>query len=132
MKMTLAEVNIRNGVLNAVANLKLPYKLTKAVTQNLMEFQTDLKLMEENRIDIIGRYAEKNEAGELIIEGNHYKLSEESEAKFQTEYNEFLTNTETEVDVHTVSETVLEQLAESRYDALTPAHRLALDFMIEE
>lgn len=131
MKMTLEELNITVQNLATVAKKKLPHKLAYAVGRNLMKFQPEQHLIEERKLEIAKHYAERDEAGELIVRKNYYIFEGENVVKFNEEFGEFL-KTETEVEIYKVPKGLLEQLENERYDALTPEEYIALDFMVEE
>lgn len=132
MEMTLAEIKIKSDVLNSMANLKMPYGLAKAVAQNLLELQTDLKLIEDKRLELVEKYSDKDESGNPMTENGCFKISDEQRTLFEADYGMFLTETKTDINVHKISEDVLEQLSDKRYDAVTPRFMIELDFMVEK
>ena len=129
MKMTLTEVSIRNKRLAELANKTLPSKLGYAIAKNLINLQAELNIIDKGRIAILDRYAERDAEGNPIIESGSYKLGENL-PKFSEEYNEYL-ETETDVEIMMVPSDVLEKLDDPRYDALTGAQLISIDFMIE-
>lgn len=130
MQMTLLEVRSRQQNLLALSRMKLPYKLAYGISKNLMKLEQEVKLIEERRISMLDIYAKKDDEGKLIIEGAAYDLGENEET-FRKEFTEFL-ETETEVDIHMVPYDSMEKLDESRFDTLTPAELISLDFMIKQ
>ena len=129
MKMTLAEILQKQRNLAALANMKLPYKLAYAIYKNLGKMEAEVKAIEETRLNIIKEYAVKDENGEPVVVDNKYDLGD-NVAAFTEEFQNFM-STETEVDILTVPEAVLET-DYSRFDILTVDQIAALDFMIEE
>lgn len=130
MKMTLAEVQMTAQNLAAVALKKLPHRLAYGIGKNLMVFQAEQRLIEERRVEIAKLYADKDDKGEPVVKDNCYTFAGDGAENFKKEFGEFL-GTETEVNIYTVPEELLEQLENDRYDVLTPAELIALDFMIE-
>lgn len=129
MQMKLSEVRVRQQNLMQFASKKLPNKLGYAIAKNLIKLESEVSLIEKQRIAIIEGYAKKDEAGNPVIENNVYDIKGHEE-DFQKEYSEFL-ETETEIDIYTVPCDVLDQLENDRYDVLSPAELVTLDFMIE-
>ena len=129
MKMTLTEILQKQRILTTLANMKLPYKLAYAISKNLAKLEAEVKAIEETRLNIIQEYAVKDENGEPVIKENNYDLGNNVEV-FTEEFQNFM-STETEVDIFTVPEAVLET-DDSRFDVLTVAQIVALDFMIEQ
>ena len=129
MKMTLTEILQKQRNLAALANMKLPYKLAYAISKNLGKMEAEVKAIEETRLNIIKEYAVKDENGEPVVVDNKYDLGD-NVAAFTEEFQNFM-STETEVDILTVPEAVLET-DYSRFDILTVDQIAALDFMIEE
>ena len=129
MKMTLTEILQKQRILSTLANMKLPYKLAYAISKNLGKMEAEVKAIEETRLNIIKEYAVKDENGEPVINDNVYDLGDNMEA-FAEEFQNFLA-TETEVDIFTVPEAVL-GADDPRFDVLTVAQIVAIDFMIVE
>lgn len=129
MKIKLAEVKVRYKTLCSLANKKLPVKVSYAISKNIMKLQEETETLEKERVKLAEQYAVKGEDGEPKVIDNSYVMEENQEA-FAKEYQEFL-DTETEVMIYTIPEDVMECMDDSRYDVLTPAELIALDFMIE-
>lgn len=129
MKMKLAEVRVAHANLMALSYKKLPHKLAYAVAKNLMKLESELKLIEERRMEMITTYAVKDEEGNPVIKDAKYDLGDNKEA-FNKEFMEFM-ETETEVDIHTISCAELDALENPRYDVLTASEMIALNFMLE-
>jgi len=129
MKMKLAEIKVNHMKLIALSQKKLPHKIAYAVAKNLLKLEAETKLIEERRMEMVDTYAMKDEENRPIVKDGKYELGE-NEGVFNKEYTEFL-ETETDVDIHTVSNAELEVLENPRYDVLTAAEMIALDFMIK-
>lgn len=129
MKMTLADVKVRQQALAEIAPRRLPGKLAYAIGKNLMALQEAAELIERQRVAIAESYAKKDEEGKPIVKDNSYDM--ENMEAFKTEFGEFLAEEE-EIEVRTVPVSVLEMLDEARFYALSPAEMIAIDFMLEE
>ena len=129
MKIKLAEIKSRHQSLCMIGNKKLPINISYAVGKNIMKLQEELESIEKARIKLVEQYAEKEEDGTCKVVDGHYELGD-NEQKLNEEFMEFM-NSETEITVHTVPEAILETVEDVRYDALTPAELIALDFMLE-
>lgn len=130
MKIKLAELKTRHQSLCVLGNKKLPIKLSYAIGKNIMKLQSEVDDIEKARINLLEQYAEKNEDGTCKKENGHYQLGDNKQA-FADEYNEFL-DAEQEIDIYTVPEEVVESMDDSRYDVLTVAELIALEFMLEK
>ena len=130
MKMTLIEVSNKLNLLSTLASLKLPYKLSYAIAKNVATFQTEVEIIEKERKKLIEDYAVKDDKGEPVIEDNQYKIKEGKMAEFNAEFTYYM-QTEVDIEVFTIPETVLDS-EDSRFDVLTVAQIIALDFMIEK
>ena len=130
MKMKLAEVKNRHQALCMLGNKKLPVKLSYAISKNIMKLQEELEVIEKTRIKLVEQYAEKDEDGNCkITEDGKYNVGE-NEQKLNDEFVEFL-NSDVDMDIQLVSESIVESLEDARYDALTPAELISIDFMME-
>lgn len=129
MKMKLAEVKVNHMKLITLSQKKLPHKIAYAVAKNLLKLETETKLIEERRMEMVNTYAMKDEENQPVVKDGKYELGDNEEI-FNKEYSEFL-ETETEVDIHTISCAELDALENSRYDVLTASEMVALDFMMK-
>ena len=76
------------------------------------------------------RYRQKDENGEIMTEDDYYIM--EDKESFGKDMRELL-NIETEVEIHTVSISVVEKCDEDpKYDPLTMAELDVIDFMLTE
>lgn len=128
--MTLKEVIARNEALVKLAQKALPVKLGYAIAKNAQNLESEIKLIEAARIKLIEQYAERDESGQFVIEGNSYKLGDNLTA-YVKEYEEYL-NSEIKIDIHKISVNELDKLEDSRYDTLTASDIASINFMLEE
>lgn len=108
--------------INALGNFtkeKLPVKLSFAIVKNFNKLQMAYKDYDESRKALLDEYSEKNEKGEIIPD----KIADENIEKWNKEINELL-DIEVDVDIHTVSIDVIENLQLSVSDVA------AIEFMI--
>lgn len=129
MKFKLAEVKVRHQTLCNLGNKKLPVKVSYAISKNIMKLQEEVETLEKERVKLAEQYAVKGEDGKPKVINNSYVMEENQEV-FAKEYQEFL-DTETEIMIYTIPEELIECMDDDRYDVLTPAELVALDFMIE-
>lgn len=140
MRMKLGEAMNNAVVLSVIAQRKLPIKVGYAVSRNHGKLAAEQNIFEQKRLSMCAELADKNEAGEPIMEKNvvngvsseNYRLSEDA-MKTLTENLKELQDVEIDVDIMTIKFEQLEKIdGDPRYDALSPGELRALDFMIEE
>lgn len=132
MKMTLLDVINKQKSLVALADKRLPYRLAYAISKNIVKLHAEAEIIEKGRKDLIDEYVVKSESGEPVIEENQYKIKEEKVEEFNTEFDNYM-SMETDVKIMTIGGASIEATMDSdKYDALTPAELIALDFMIEK
>lgn len=130
MKIKLAEIKSRHQALCMIGNKKLPIKLSYAISKNILILQKEAETLEKERIKLLEQYAQKDEAGKPKITDGHYELGN-NEEKVNEEFKAFM-NSEEEFDVYTVPVEVVDLLEDPRYDILTPAELISIDFMLEQ
>lgn len=111
-------------------NKSLPVRLAYAIKKNVAAVQEAVSAYTAEREELIRRYAKKDENGEIMTEDDCYIM--EDKERFGKDMSELL-NIETEVEIHTVSISVVEKCDEdSKYDSLTMAELDVIDFMLTE
>ena len=131
MQMRLGEIKTRQNLLAPIVEKKLPPQLDHAIAKNLVRFQEETQIIESERIKLLNLYAKKDENNQPVIVNGSYEL-EDRRMNFENDFTEFL-ETEVDVEIRKVScQELLEKLEDARYNALSPAEMLILDFMIEE
>lgn len=131
MKFNYQEMAMKHAVLMKIGELTLPRKVSVAVARNLIMFEKEFKLSDEQKKDIAQRYADKDEKGEFIVEDNQYtfKTQEDREA-FTREIKE-LNEVEIDLDIMTFEADELEKCEKiDRYDILTPVQEASIGWMI--
>lgn len=131
MKMTLNEVLENYKSLAELAEKKFPVSFSYAISKNLKKLESEVKLIEKGRSDLIMQYCEKDEEGKAKSDSKGNLVFGNNAEKFISEYNEYL-ETETEVEIHKISFAEIERTEDSRYDILLPAELMGIEFMIEE
>lgn len=108
----------------------LPVRLAYAIKKNVVAVQEAASAYTAEREELIRRYAKKDENGEIMTEDDCYIM--EDKERFGKDMSELL-NIETEVEIHTVSISVVEKCDEDpKYDSLTMAELDVIDFMLAE
>ena len=137
MKMTLNEVRVRLSNLTSVSERnqkpvsekRIPVKLSISIGKNIINLESELKLLENERKKLVETYAKKDENGKAVIENNEYKMDDMD--SFKEEFEELLKE-EIDVDIRTVPMSIIENYDDSKYDVLTPEDIVVIDFMIVE
>lgn len=113
---------------------KLPPRLSMAISVNLKELEKWNDQLEEQRINLLEQYSEKDEAGNPVMDVRDgrkvYRVSEEETRRFAGEYNDLLETDIPEVKIMTVAGDILDRLEDPRYDVLTVAQIAAMEFML--
>ena len=101
-----------------------------SIKKNVAAVQEAASAYTAEREELIRRYAKKDKNGEIMTEDDCYIM--EDKERFGEDMSELL-NIETEVEIHTVSISVVEKCDEdSKYDSLTMAELDVIDFMLTE
>lgn len=130
MKLSLLEVKQKYTVLNNLGDKKLPVKLSYAIGRNFLRLKEEVDVIDSTVKSLLEQHAEKDENGiPKKRENGTYEIIDETHV--DAEYKKFLKE-EVEVTIHTVPESVLEEMEDGRYDVLTIAEIVALDFMLEK
>lgn len=135
MKMTIREAINHFGGLTAI-NKAFPVNLGYAISRNIKNLQVEVKSYDDERKKLCQRLSAKDANGKpiMIDKGNgtqEYDISDADKEMLAKEMEELL-ETETDVDIRMMPESVFEKIAESeRYDIPDISDFTALDFMIE-
>ena len=129
MKMKNSEIV---AFLNICANLKqkhLPVRLAYAIKKNMSAVQEAAAAYMAEREELVARYAKK-ENGKYLEENGCYIMDDK--AGFEKDMEELL-GIETEVEIHTVSVSVVEKCDDDpKYDALTMEELDVIAYMLTE
>lgn len=130
MKMQNKEIVDFLNTCVSMKNKSLPVRLAYAIKKNVAAVQEAASAYTAEREELIRRYVKKDENGEIMTEDDCYIM--EDKKRFGKDMSELL-NIETEVEIHTVSISVVEKCDEdSKYDSLTMAELDVIDFMLTE
>lgn len=98
--MTNNEILINIQVIDEIKNSKLPISVMWQITKNLRTFSDLVKLYNEERVNIIKRYAKKDENGEVIEENGETVFPDENtRIKCISEINELMAQDNKEIQV---------------------------------
>lgn len=121
---------------NAIINKTFPAKLSYGISRNIKKMEEEIDSYNEERKKICERLAEKDEDGKPVMQDaengdKEYKLTDKNRKILVKELNDLL-DSEVEIEIHMVSEGVLDQCVScDRYNLPTTKDLVTLDFMIE-
>ena len=125
IKIKLGELVNSTEVLQKLSQTELKAKLSWAVTKLLKAADKEMQDFNEARMNLIQKYGEKDENGELITDENkNCKIPEAGLQKFSAELNE-LVETEIEINVNPLNINDLED------KEFTPAEMAILEPFID-
>ena len=131
--MTNNEMLINIQVIDEIKNYKLPISVMWQITKNLRTFSDLVKLYNEERVNIIKRYAKKDENGEVIEENGETVFPDENtRIKRISEINELMAQDNKEIQVAKVKLDDLKACDSEQFTSLSIEQIYALSFMIEE
>lgn len=126
IKVQLKDIIEGTEVLKKLAGQPLRGKVAFQISKILKRLEDELTLFNNTRVDIIKKYSQTNENGELISDENgNVKLKEETIEDFNKEITELL-NMEIEIDANKIA---LEDIENVDF---TPAEMTLLMPLIEE
>lgn len=132
MKLKLMDIRQAALTLHQIKDKSFPVKMSYALSKNMSVLWAEYDLIEKEREKICNRYADKDENGKPIINGNVYAMSADNDRKCNKEFEELL-ETEADVDVSMIPQSVLDACDQSdRYDILTLGEMRAIGFLIQE
>ena len=131
--MTNNEILINIQVIDEIKNYKLPISVMWQITKNLHTFSDLVKLYNEERVNIIKRYAKKDENGEVIEENGETVFPDEhTRIKCISEINELMAQDNKEIQIAKVKLDDLKACDSEQFTSLSIEQIYALSFMIEE
>lgn len=126
----MMQVQLRNivesiDVLSKLAQKPMKAKLAYNVGRMLKQVENEMNSFNTTRMDLIKKYGEKDENGELIVyDDNNYRVSQESVQEFNDEFNELIAST-IELNANKINFEDLEELD------FTPQEMVLLEPFIE-
>ena len=131
--MTNNEMLINIQVIDEIKKYKLPISVMWQITKNLHTFSDLVKLYNEERVNIIKRYAKKDENGEVIEENGETVFPDENiRIKCISEINELMAQDNKEIQVAKVKLDDLKACDSEQFTSLSIEQIYALSFMVEE
>lgn len=131
MKLKLNEVKEKLEELIKVSEKKLPVRISYAIAKNIKILTKEYKTLEEERLKLCREYAEKDTKGQPIIVENTFKISTENEQKLEEEYVS-LVSIDVELEICMIEMKEFEKCDQGdRYDHLTAADFVSIEFMIK-
>lgn len=125
IKIKLGELVNSTEVLQKLSQTELKAKLSWAVTKLLKAADKEMQDFNEARMNLIQKYGEKDENGELITDENkNCKIPEAGLQEFSAELNE-LVETEIEINVNPLN---IDDLEDKEF---TPAEMAILEPFID-
>lgn len=106
----------------------LPVILGYAIAKNLKLMEPIAAAYEEERKKILDKYAEKDEAGEYMVEDKSYVIPDS--ISYEAEIQELL-GIDNEIDMHMVPFAELEKCDSDQFDALSVQDICLLEIMTE-
>ena len=130
MKIKISDIRSRYLLLTELADKRLPVKLAFAVGRNLTKLAPEVEMAEKQRERLCEEYADRKD-GKPIMVGGNYQIAAERSEDFTAQIED-LFNTEVTVDIMSVSPAVLDLMDSDRYDPLTPAQIMSIDWMMKD
>lgn len=129
--MKLIEAMNTLNLLQSLSGKAYPVKLSYAIALNISRLSDAVGPAEKQRIQVIEKYAEKDENGEAIIKDGNFCVPDEARDEMTAEVEQLLSE-DVEIKLHKVKGEYLESIEGDKYDPLTPGILVALRFMIED
>ena len=131
MRLNYQEMAVKHAVLMKIGELTLPRKVSVAVARNLILFEKEFKLMDDQKKDIADRYADKDKNGNFIVTENQYTFKTDADKEDFTREIKELNDVEIDLDIMTFEADELEKCEKiDRYDILTPVQEASIGWMI--
>lgn len=128
--MKASEIQKIHSALTGVRNKKLPIKLSFILARNLKKMDGVVQDLEEKKQELIEKYGERDEDGELIV-GDNGDVKIPHAKAFVIEMSDML-SAEIEMQLDTITESDIEKCEQDGYDNLTVEEVGAMECMINE
>ena len=124
------DLNVLHGKIQGLKEKKLPIRMALILNRNAKIINSAFEDIEEQRMNALRKYAEKDENGEIIVdESGNAKIKNTED--LISELDE-LYSTELDLQFEKISEADLEKCEDEKYDSLTVEEIDILSFMIGE
>lgn len=128
--MKLKDVLEINNNIKSVVEKRLPVRVGFVLMRNMRSINSVAQDFEEKRMDVVAKYANRDDSGEVIVNEDGGVLITDVQA-FNSDLTELLeTDVDLNLDVVTLED--LQKCDEDGYDALTPLEISAIEFMLQE
>ena len=129
--MKLIEAMNTLNLLQSLSGKAYPVKLSYAIALNISRLSDAVGPAEKQRIQLIEKYADKDEDGKAVIKDGSYQIPDENVEEMRAEVEQLLSE-DVETKLHKVRGEYLESIDSDKYDPLTPGVLVSLRFMIED
>ena len=110
IKLTISELLNSTEVLQRLSKTDLKARLSWQVARLLKAADEEIQSFNETRMNLVKKYGEKDENGELITDDqNNCKIPNESTLEFSNQLNELI-NTEVEINANKIKIADIENL----------------------
>ena len=125
IKVTISDLLNSTDTLQKLAQKDFKAKLAWSIARLLKSAETEIQGFNDARMNLIRKYGEKDENGQLITdEKDNCKIGNESITEFSNELNELM-NSEVEINANKIKMELLENLD------FTPSDMAALEPFVE-
>lgn len=125
IKVTLNDIITNNNLFREIHSKPMPARTAFKVARLIRELDKENEMFDKQRIDIVTRYAKRDENGDMIEENNQVLIDDDKMQQFQDEFNALL-DTEVEVNAEKLD---IEDLGDIE---LTPKQIMNLEKFINE
>ena len=97
IKVTLNDIITNNNLFREIHSKPMPARTAFKVARLIRELDKENEMFDKQRIDIVTRYAKRDENGDMVEENNQVLIDDDKMQQFQDEFNALL---DTEVEVN--------------------------------
>ena len=125
IQVTLNDIITNNSLFREIHSRPMPARAAFKVARLIRELDKENEMFDKQRIDIVTRYAKRDENSDMIEENNQVLIDDDKMQQFQDEFNALL-DTEVEVNAEKLD---IEDLGDIE---LTPKQIMNLEKFINE
>lgn len=130
--MRLKDLISMHESMASLKSKKMPVRLAFKLGRNMRKLNEINNDYEQSRMQLIRKYAEKDDKGELaMFDNGSIRINRENLNDFSNELRGLL-DTDLSIDFDMVTDAELEMCDDPRYDPLSPSEFEALEYMIRE
>lgn len=127
--MKLSNRKILDFINSDLVSKKLPIKLAYAISVNVSAVEGAVKAFNNQRTNLIEKYAKKGEDGKPISDNGNYII--ENTKEWNESINELL-DAESDVNVTTITLDLLEKCDDEAFDKLSVGELAVISFMVAD